>query len=195
MVSKPEFDFIDSPIFQNISIAAWDSGKYNATLSDWWIWFSLRWKDLFFKWMFLKKYIHIIIFIGFYFGNRFECRLSKPDFQLFRNYKRAMKKRPNAKLFLVDPRSIWSLWRTLHIFTGTKIRKNPPSSGFIGESWMMRRKTYGFVVQCRRESQNNWRRGKKESATLSFNIKMTDSRASHVLLIYFSFLIHKYNRF
>lgn len=35
VVSKKEFNFVDSPIFENVSIAAWDPGKYNGTLSDW----------------------------------------------------------------------------------------------------------------------------------------------------------------
>lgn len=66
--------------------------------------------------------------------NQNHHRLSHPDFQLFKNYKRFMKRTLNAKLYLVDPRSIWKLWRVLHIYTGRKIRRNPPSSGFIGES-------------------------------------------------------------
>lgn len=43
-----------------------------------------------------------------------------------------MKRHQDAKAYLLDPRSIWNLWRTLHIFTGMKIRRNPPTSGFIG---------------------------------------------------------------
>lgn len=35
VVSKREFNFVDSPIFVNVSIAAWDPGKYNGTLADW----------------------------------------------------------------------------------------------------------------------------------------------------------------
>lgn len=35
VVSKPEFDFLNVPIFKNISIGIWDPGKFNATLSDW----------------------------------------------------------------------------------------------------------------------------------------------------------------
>lgn len=35
VVSKAEFDFLENPIFQNVSIAAWDPGRYNATLQDW----------------------------------------------------------------------------------------------------------------------------------------------------------------
>ncbi|XP_055315555.1 beta-galactoside alpha-2,6-sialyltransferase 1 [Sitodiplosis mosellana] len=93
VVSKREFNFVESPIFENVSIAAWDPGKFNGTLHDW---------------------------------------ISKPDFQLFKNYKRFMKRRPDAKFYLLDPRSIWNLWKALHIYTGLKIRQNPPSSGFIG---------------------------------------------------------------
>lgn len=45
-----------------------------------------------------------------------------------------MKRNRNGRLYLVDPRTIWELWKVLHIYTGKKIRRNPPSSGFIGES-------------------------------------------------------------
>lgn len=70
-------------------------------------------------WIHTEKIIH---------GNR----LANPDFQLFKNYKRFMKRRPEAKFYLLDPRSIWNLWKVLKIYTGIKIRQNPPSSGFIG---------------------------------------------------------------
>ena len=35
MVSKDEFNFLESPLFRNISLAAWDPGKYNETLDQW----------------------------------------------------------------------------------------------------------------------------------------------------------------
>lgn len=35
VVTKPEFDFTRAPIFRNVTIAAWDPGKYNGTLEDW----------------------------------------------------------------------------------------------------------------------------------------------------------------
>ncbi|XP_068146365.1 beta-galactoside alpha-2,6-sialyltransferase 1 [Drosophila tropicalis] len=35
VVTKPEFDFPHAPIFRNVTIAAWDPGKYNGTLEDW----------------------------------------------------------------------------------------------------------------------------------------------------------------
>lgn len=59
-------------------------------------------------------------------------RLFSPDFHLFESYKRFMKLRPKAKFYLIDPRSIWNLWKVLHINVGLEISPNPPSSGFIG---------------------------------------------------------------
>lgn len=35
VMSKTEFDFLNNPLFRNITIAAWDPGRYNASLSDW----------------------------------------------------------------------------------------------------------------------------------------------------------------
>lgn len=35
MVSKPEFNFLNASLFQNVSIGIWDPGKYNASLSEW----------------------------------------------------------------------------------------------------------------------------------------------------------------
>lgn len=35
VVSKPAFDFLNNPLFRNVTIAAWDPGRYNATLSAW----------------------------------------------------------------------------------------------------------------------------------------------------------------
>ncbi|XP_031619919.1 beta-galactoside alpha-2,6-sialyltransferase 1 [Contarinia nasturtii] len=108
VVSKKEFNFVESPIFENVSIAAWDPGKFNGTLYDW---------------------------------------IAKPDFPLFKNYKRFMKRRPDAKFYLLDPRSIWNLWKVLHIYTGLPIRQNPPTSGFIGLALLLPYCSYLDIVE------------------------------------------------
>lgn len=53
---------------------------------------------------------------------------------MFTNYKKYMEQWPHADVFLINPRSIWNLWRTIRIFTQRRILKNPPSSGFIGRN-------------------------------------------------------------
>lgn len=61
-------------------------------------------------------------------------RLAKPDFDLFANYAAYRQQHPDrtADAHLIDPRSIWRLWRALHAHTGQPVQANPPSSGFIG---------------------------------------------------------------
>ncbi|KAL9915991.1 beta-galactoside alpha-2,6-sialyltransferase 2 isoform X2 [Glossina fuscipes] len=94
VVTKTEFDFAHAPIFQNVTIAAWDPGKYNASLEDW---------------------------------------LTTSDYDLFSNYEIYRRRYPKSRAFLVNPHSIWRLWQSLQTFAGNRlIRKNPPSSGFIG---------------------------------------------------------------
>ncbi|XP_070498011.1 beta-galactoside alpha-2,6-sialyltransferase 2 [Chironomus tepperi] len=93
VVSKPEFDFLNSPIFKNVSIAAWDPAAMNASLRDW---------------------------------------LKAPDFDLFTNYEKFMISNPKADFHLIDPRSLWNLWKVLQDFANIPIVKNIPSSGFIG---------------------------------------------------------------
>lgn len=80
-------------MFRDITIGAWDPGKFNDTLNEW---------------------------------------MNRPDFNLFPNYEKYMKKSPNGSLYLIDPRSVWRLWGALQDWSKIQIRKNPPSSGFIG---------------------------------------------------------------
>lgn len=68
------------------------------------------------------KYINAIYF----------QRISNPDFNFITNYKQFLKNDPNAQIYLIDPRSIWRLWKILQHDTKNGITKNPPSSGFIG---------------------------------------------------------------
>ncbi|XP_037952916.1 beta-galactoside alpha-2,6-sialyltransferase 1 [Teleopsis dalmanni] len=94
VVTKLEFDFPHAPIFKNVTIAAWDPGKYNGSLSDW---------------------------------------LTTSDYDIFTNYEIYRRQHPKSRAFLVDPHSVWRLWQSLQTFVGQRpIRRNPPSSGFIG---------------------------------------------------------------
>ncbi|XP_036332817.1 beta-galactoside alpha-2,6-sialyltransferase 2 isoform X2 [Rhagoletis pomonella] len=99
VVTKPHFNFTRAAIFQNVTIAAWDPGKYNSSLSEW---------------------------------------TTTADYDLFTNYKIYRRKYPKSRAFLIDPQSVWRLWQSLQIFVGSRpIRKNPPSSGFIGLALLM----------------------------------------------------------
>ena len=108
VVSKPEFNFLDNPLFKNISLAAWDPGNFNGTLEQW---------------------------------------QEKPDFDLFTNYAKFMEQNPNADFHLIDPRSLWGLWKVLQDYSKVSIPRNPPSSGFIGIAMLLPICSYLDVVE------------------------------------------------
>lgn len=108
VVSKVEFDFLESPLFKNISLAAWDPGKFNETLTQW---------------------------------------RQKPDFDLFTNYEKFMVANPRADFHLIDPRSLWGLWKVLQDYSKASIPRNPPSSGFIGIAMLLPICSYLDVVE------------------------------------------------
>ncbi|KFB50816.1 AGAP006903-PA-like protein [Anopheles sinensis] len=93
VVTKPDFKLLTASLFQNVSIAAWDPGKFDQSLSEW---------------------------------------LANPDFNLFENFKKFRTEHPQSNFHIIDPRSIWRAWTALQDLTKTIIRKNPPTSGFIG---------------------------------------------------------------
>lgn len=44
---------------------------------------------------------------------------------------------PSADFHIVDPRSLWELWKVLQEYAEVQIVKNIPSSGFIGLAILM----------------------------------------------------------
>ncbi|GLG93815.1 Beta-galactoside alpha-2,6-sialyltransferase 2, partial [Gryllus bimaculatus] len=35
VVSKPEFDFLNSPLYEDVALLVWDPSNYSATLEEW----------------------------------------------------------------------------------------------------------------------------------------------------------------
>jgi len=56
----------------------------------------------------------------------------QPDFDLFTPYFQRRKLYPEQAFYLLDPRSQWMLWDYIQSLIPVRIRKNPPSSGFLG---------------------------------------------------------------
>uniref|UniRef100_A0A336MV60 Beta-galactoside alpha-2,6-sialyltransferase 1 n=1 Tax=Culicoides sonorensis TaxID=179676 RepID=A0A336MV60_CULSO len=86
---------------------------------------------------FLNASIFQNISIGIWDPGKYNASLSQwlsnPDFDLFTNYKAFMMRHPDADVNVIDPRSIWRLWNALQDYTiESVVRKNPPTSGFIG---------------------------------------------------------------
>lgn len=98
VVSKPEFEFLHSDMYRNITLLAWDPSNYSSSLEEW---------------------------------------VAAPQFDLFKNYFAFKKAHSKAKFFLVDPRSVWRLWDFLQSNSPSMLRRNPPSSGFLGLSILL----------------------------------------------------------
>lgn len=88
-----------------------------------------------------------IILIRIYSHGCIIHRLFSSDFQLFNNYQQFMRSHPEANFFLIDPRSIWNLWKMLRIYMGMRISPNPPSSGFIGLAFLLPHCSYIDIVE------------------------------------------------
>lgn len=76
-----------------------------------------------------------------------------PDFNLFPEYKRFMRRNPNADFHILNPRSLWEIWDFIQSNSPYRLRRNPPSSGFLGIykfnktnicSYMMKLKYFRF---------------------------------------------------
>ncbi|XP_059479727.1 beta-galactoside alpha-2,6-sialyltransferase 2 isoform X2 [Neocloeon triangulifer] len=93
VISKPEFNFLNNPIYDNITMVAWDPCNYTSSLIQWY---------------------------------------ERPDFDLFTNYWNRRQKRPNDDFYMLDPRSAWPVWNFIQGNTPARLRRNPPSSGFLG---------------------------------------------------------------
>lgn len=55
-----------------------------------------------------------------------------PDHDVFSNYFEFRRRNPKSRCYLMDPRSLWDLWNFLQGNSPSRLRKNPPSSGFLG---------------------------------------------------------------
>ncbi|XP_063224605.1 beta-galactoside alpha-2,6-sialyltransferase 2 isoform X2 [Bacillus rossius redtenbacheri] len=93
VVSRPQFDFLRSPLYRGVRLLAWDPANYTSTLDQWY---------------------------------------RSPDFDVFTPYFRHRALHPDANFHLLDPRSLWALWDYIQAHIPVRVRKNPPSSGFLG---------------------------------------------------------------
>ncbi|XP_013195339.1 beta-galactoside alpha-2,6-sialyltransferase 2 [Amyelois transitella] len=80
----------------------------------------------------LYKDVSILIWDPANFSSSLEDWYRNPDFPLFPVYKRLLEERPDADVHLLRPQVLWDLWAVLQDASSYRLRRNPPSSGFIG---------------------------------------------------------------
>lgn len=58
--------------------------------------------------------------------------IRNPEFNLFPNFIQYRKQEDKPRVFLINPLTIWDVWDFLQRNSPNRLRKNPPSSGFLG---------------------------------------------------------------
>ncbi|XP_057652169.1 beta-galactoside alpha-2,6-sialyltransferase 1 isoform X1 [Diorhabda carinulata] len=66
------------------------------------------------------------------YSSTIEEWLEKPEFNLFPNYIAFRKNDLKSRAFILNPQSVWDIWDFLQDNSPSMLRRNPPSSGFLG---------------------------------------------------------------
>ncbi|CAG9863526.1 unnamed protein product [Phyllotreta striolata] len=93
VVTKPQFNFLTSNLYKNVTIVAWDPSNYSSSIKEW---------------------------------------LERPEFNLLPNYMAFRRGAPKSRTFLLNPQNVWDVWDFLQNNSPSMLRRNPPSSGFLG---------------------------------------------------------------
>ncbi|XP_050354279.1 beta-galactoside alpha-2,6-sialyltransferase 2 isoform X1 [Nymphalis io] len=80
----------------------------------------------------MYKNISIIIWDPANYSSPLDEWYRHPDFPVFRVYKKLLEAQPGADVHLLYPQVLWDLWTVLQDSSPYRLRRNPPSSGFIG---------------------------------------------------------------
>ncbi|XP_046393060.1 beta-galactoside alpha-2,6-sialyltransferase 1 [Ischnura elegans] len=85
----------------------------------------------------LYKNISLLAWDPSNYSSTLEEWYNHPDFDLFTPYFEHRALHQDQPSYLLDPRSQWSLWDFVQAHIPVRIRRNPPSSGFLGLAIML----------------------------------------------------------
>ncbi|KAL3281210.1 hypothetical protein HHI36_004424 [Cryptolaemus montrouzieri] len=85
----------------------------------------------------LYRNITIVAWDPSNYSSELEEWIRKPEYNLFENYIEHRKTIEKSRFYLVNPSSLWNLWRFLQSNSMNRLRRNPPSSGFLGLSLLL----------------------------------------------------------
>ncbi|KAL1461099.1 hypothetical protein WDU94_013030 [Cyamophila willieti] len=80
----------------------------------------------------LYKNVKILIWDPMPFRETIKYWLENPEHNFFRSFIKYKDQHPNSTVSIVNPEDLWKLWLYLQQHTYSKLRLNPPSSGFLG---------------------------------------------------------------
>lgn len=137
VVSKPEFKFLEDALFRNISILIWDPANYSSTLEEW----------------FYKPDFPLFPVYKRYERREYRCSLINfvcehwiwfllPQNITKVSLSRLLNQRKDADVHLLKPEVLWELWAVLQDASPYRLRRNPPSSGFLGNYLAIRQRSF-----------------------------------------------------
>ncbi|XP_066143900.1 beta-galactoside alpha-2,6-sialyltransferase 1 [Euwallacea fornicatus] len=108
VVTRPEFKFLTSPLYKNLTLVVWDPSNYSASLEEW---------------------------------------LKRPEHNFIPNLMAYRKQEARPRIFMVNPLTVWDVWDFLQRNSPKRLRKNPPSSGFLGLRLLLPHCSFVDVVE------------------------------------------------
>ncbi|KAJ2946445.1 hypothetical protein O0L34_g12487 [Tuta absoluta] len=83
--------------------------------------------------------VSVLIWDPANYSSTLEDWYNHPDFPLFPVYKKLLEDKLDADVHLLHPKVLWDLWEVLQDSSPYRLRRNPPSSGFLGVWFSMHR--------------------------------------------------------
>lgn len=165
VVTKPQFQFLSSPLYKRLKLLMWDPCNYTTTSLDQvranrvlkLLWkniiiyeynisirlkqkkspknqsFAPLWKKHIFRFPFRQMCSKYKRTVAFYAHACFQW-IENPEHDFVSNYISFRRANPGSNFHIVHPQYLWRLWDYLQDHTTAHIRRNPPSSGFLGKN-------------------------------------------------------------
>lgn len=80
----------------------------------------------------LYKNVTLVVWDPSNYSSSLDEWLQSPEFNLFPNFIQYRKQEAKPRIFMINPLTIWNVWDFLQRNTRVRLRRNPPSSGFLG---------------------------------------------------------------
>jgi hypothetical protein len=128
VVTKPQFQFLSSPLYKRLKLLMWDPSNYTSSVNEVKISSKITIEIKTFK-----KYFPVKLLTQLYILFVFQW-IKNPEHNFKKNYISFREANPRSNFHIVHPQYLWRLWDYIQDHTTAHIRRNPPSSGFLGEN-------------------------------------------------------------
>uniref|UniRef100_T1JFY6 beta-galactoside alpha-(2,6)-sialyltransferase n=1 Tax=Strigamia maritima TaxID=126957 RepID=T1JFY6_STRMM len=162
VISKPQFNFLSSPLYQNITLMVWDPANYSVDMN------ANGMKHYIIKKMIktrdkshrretdnqrpisttaAEKQNAAMEYPGEATRRLGLEWFHHPEFNVFNPYFKKREERPEDQFYIFHPQTLWDIWDFIQTNTGIPLLRNPPSSGFLGIAYFLQRCNWVYVYE------------------------------------------------